>query len=116
MEEPVGALNLKAAVGLSTDFTGQVKQQLLPTGFQSVETMHSVDPAAFSRLNFLGPLNLEKAVETADAADDADRQGLEVKRPRTCEVTPKPSMDSVVQPLHLRNPRHLRLNELPVLG
>jgi hypothetical protein len=60
--------------------------------------------------------NLEKAVETADDADDADRQGLEVKRPRNCEVTPKPSMDSVVQPLHLRNRRHLRLNELPVLG
>ena len=59
---------------------------------------------------------LEKAVETADGADGADRQGLEVKRPRNCEVTPKPSMDSVVQPLHLRNRRHLRLNELPVLG
>ena len=57
--------------------------------------------------------NLEKAVETAD---DADRQGLQVKRQRTCEVTPKPGMDSVVQPLHLRNRRHLRLNELPVLG
>jgi hypothetical protein len=63
-----------------------------------------------------GTLSLEKAVETADDADDADRQGLEVKRPRTCEVTPKPSMDSVVQPLHLRNRRHLRLNDLPVLG
>jgi hypothetical protein len=58
------------------------------------------------------PINLEKAVETAD---DADRQGLQVKRQRTCEVTPKPGMDSVVQPLHLRNRRHLRLNELPVL-
>ena len=63
-----------------------------------------------------GSLNPEKAVETADDADDADRQGLEVKRPRTSEVTPEPSMDSVVQPLHLRNRRHLRLNELPVLG
>ena len=61
-------------------------------------------------------LNLETAVETADDADDADRQGIEVKRPRTCEVTPKPSMDSVVQPLHLRNLRHLRLNKLPALG
>jgi hypothetical protein len=58
-------------------------------------------------------LNLEKTVETAD---DADRQGLEVKRPRTCEVTAKPNMDSVVQPLHPRNRRYLRLNELPVLG
>jgi len=66
------------------------------TGFQSAES-----------------LNLEKAVETAD---DADSQGLQGKRQRTCEVTPKPGMDSVVQPLHLRNRRHLRLNELPVLG
>ena len=64
----------------------------------------------------LGTPNLEKAVETADDADDADRHGLEVKRPRTCEVTAKTSMDSVVQPLHLWNRRHLRLNELPVLG
>ena len=60
-------------------------------------------------------LNLEKAVDTADNANDADRQGLEGKRPLT-EVTPKPSMDWVVQPLHLRNRQHLRLNELPVLG
>ena len=59
---------------------------------------------------------LEKVVETADVPDDADRQGLQVKRQRTCEVTPKPGMDSVVQPLHLRNLRNLRLNELPVLG
>jgi hypothetical protein len=55
-------------------------------------------------------LNLEKAVETADDADDADRQGLEVEHPSTLEVTPKPSMDWVGRPLHLR------LNELPVLG
>jgi hypothetical protein len=48
-------------------------------------------------------LNREKAVETADEGDDADRQELEVKRPRTFEVTPKPSMDWVVQTLHLRN-------------
>ena len=45
-----------------------------------------------------------------------EMQGLEVKRQRTLEVTPKPSMDWVMQPLHLRNRRHLRLNELPVLG
>ncbi len=43
-------------------------------------------------------------------------RGLEVKRPRTFEVTPKPNMDWAVQPLHLRNRRHLRLNDLPVLG
>jgi hypothetical protein len=63
-----------------------------------------------------GILILKKAVETADDSDDADRQGLEVKRSRTFEGTPKPSMDPVGQPLHLRNRRHLRLNELPVLG
>jgi hypothetical protein len=39
-----------------------------------------------------------------------------VKRPRTFEVTAKPNMDWVVQPLHLRNRRHLRLNDLPVSG
>jgi len=39
-----------------------------------------------------------------------------VKRPRTFEVMPKPSMDWLVQPLHLRNRQHLRLNELPVLA
>ena len=61
-------------------------------------------------------LNLEKAVDTADNANDADRQGLEGKRPRTFEVTPNPSTDWVVQPLHLRNRQHLRLNELQVLG
>jgi hypothetical protein len=43
-------------------------------------------------------------------------RGLEVKRPRTFEVTPKPNMDWAVQPLHLRNRRHLRLNDLPVSG
>jgi hypothetical protein len=34
-----------------------------------------------------------------------EMQGLEVKRQRTLEVTPKPSMDWVMQPLHLRNRR-----------
>ena len=53
-------------------------------------------------------MNLEKAVETADDADDADGKGLEVKRPRTFEGTPKPSMDWVVQSVHLRNRGHLR--------
>ncbi len=62
-----------------------------------------------------GRLNLEKAVETADDADDADRQGLEVKHPRTLKVTPEPSMDWLVQPLPLRH-RHLRFNELPFSG
>ena len=60
-----------------------------------------------------GTFILEKAVETAV---DAERPGLEVKRPRTLEGTPKPSMDWVVQSLPLRNRRPLRLNELPVLG
>jgi hypothetical protein len=61
-------------------------------------------------------MNLEKAVETADDADDADGKGLEVKRPRTFEGTPKPSMDWVVQSLHLRNRRRRRLNELLALA
>ena len=39
-----------------------------------------------------------------------------MKHPHTFEGTPKPSMDWVVQTLHLRNRRHLRFNELPVLG
>jgi hypothetical protein len=39
-----------------------------------------------------------------------------VEHPSTLEVTPKPSMDWVGRLLHLRNRRHLRLNELPVLG
>jgi hypothetical protein len=67
-------------------------------------------------MNKMDRMHPKKAVETADDADDADQQGLEVKRPRTFEVTPKASMNWVVQPLHLRNRRHLRLNELPVLG
>jgi len=50
------------------------------------------------------------------ADDAADRQGLEVKRLRTFEGMPKPSMDWVVQPLPLRNRRHLRFSDLPVLG
>jgi hypothetical protein len=63
-----------------------------------------------------GQRNQEKAVETADATDDADRQGLELKRPRTFKVTPEPSMDWLVQPLPLRHRRHLRFNELPFSG
>ena len=35
---------------------------------------------------------------------------------RTRELTPRPRVDLVVQPLHLRNRRHLRLSELPVRG
>ncbi len=61
--------SLKAAVGLSTDFTDftdglepgastrrrfhftrRVKPQPLSTGFQSVESVQSVDPTAFSRI------------------------------------------------------------------
>ena len=75
-----------------------------------------MESSRFPETEPLGGVSLEKAVETADDPDDADRQGLEAKRPRTCEVTAKPNMDSVVQPLHPRNRRYLRLNELPVLG
>jgi len=65
---------LKAAVGLSTDFTDftagmepeapllrgfhvtrGVKRQPLSTGFQSVESVKSVDPAAFSRVRSAKP-------------------------------------------------------------
>ena len=72
-----------------------------------------MESSRFPETEPLGGVSLEKAVETAD---DADRQGLEAKRPRTFEVNPKPSINWVVQPLRLRNRRHLRFNELPVSG
>lgn len=75
-----------------------------------------MESSRFPETEPLGGVSPEKAVETADAPDDADRQGLEAKRPRTFEVKPKPSMNWVLQSLPLRNRRHLRLNELPVSG
>ena len=61
-------------------------------------------------------MSLEEAVETTDATDDTDGQGLDVNCPRTCELRPRSEWDPVVQLLTLWNRRNRRPSELPVSG
>ncbi len=60
------------------------------------------------------PLNLEKAVGSADCADDADNQELGSGVPFTCKVTSSRASGVSFLPFYLRNRRHLRIKKLPI--
>ncbi len=61
-------------------------------------------------------LILKAAVGSADGADDADNQELGSGVPFTRKMTSARAPLLAFLPFYLRNRRHLRMNELPILG